>query len=401
MSGSVITLPTILFCGAWGAVVWGQTPIPPSPIEEVACSYCHLCEKPTAKNPCLGACPRTLPGAAGKGLKQKRVPDVVILDELEDLYLPVPFDHKGHADMAEMTVGCVACHHYTAEGAAHPACKSCHEVAPVREDMRKPGLKGAYHRQCMACHREWSHETACEVCHAPKAGRRGMSSRPTKDDIVGRMHPPIPEPDVETYQTRHKFRPGTKVTFRHREHIHRFGFRCAECHREDNCSRCHEEGKKHTQSVKTLEEHHNPCARCHDMEGPERCGSCHWEEGASPPEPFDHAATGWPLNRYHQDKRCRSCHKAVPFAKLDKDCQTCHGDWAVGTFDHSVTGQRFDETHAEVDCEECHIDRRFDRLPTCDECHEEDEGIVFPSKRPGAVASTSPPPPGGGKEGDK
>ena len=28
-------------------------------------------------------------------------PDVVILGELQKTYLPVPFDHKGHAKMAE------------------------------------------------------------------------------------------------------------------------------------------------------------------------------------------------------------------------------------------------------------------------------------------------------------
>jgi hypothetical protein len=361
-------------------------------VEDIPCGACHTCAQPTPESLCLRGCLRGTPAAIAKELSRKHGPNVVIMNELEDLYLPVPFDHKGHAEMAEMTRGCSVCHHYTPEGSRHPACKSCHEVSPVREDMQKPSLKAAYHRQCLNCHREWSHETACEICHAPKAGRArrgGSLGTPTKDDIMGRMHPPIPEPETKVYQTKYLQRPGTKVTFRHKEHIHRFGFKCAECHHEDSCSRCHEEGKSEADKVKTLEEHHDPCATCHDMEDPKGCLRCHWEEGQPEPLPFDHASTGWALGRYHQDKNCRVCHTAVKFTKLDRACNACHGAWDPETFDHAVTGQRLNEAHAAIDCEECHLERKFDRPPTCAECHEEDEGIVFPAKRPGPAISPS------------
>ncbi len=382
MPRSLAPIVMVLLAEAYAVVVQAQDPWAPWAPEDAPCSSCHTCENPAPAKLCLRICNR----AAAREEAQKRSPNVVILNQLEDLYLPVPFDHKGHAEMAEMTQGCVVCHHFTPEGTPHPACRSCHEVSPMRADMRKPSLKAAYHRQCLSCHREWSHETACEVCHPPKAGRGGRSlvtTRPSKDDIVGTMHPPIPEPDVEIYQTKHKHRAGTKVIFRHKEHVHRFGFKCVECHREDNCLRCHEEGKKHAQRVKTLEEHHNPCAHCHDMESPERCGHCHWEEGTPEPPRFDHANTRWPLGRYHEDKSCRACHTAVRFVKLDRDCNTCHSGWEPGTFDHVVTGQRLNETHAEISCEDCHVDRKFDSPPRCDECHDEEEGIVFPAKRPG------------------
>lgn len=358
------------------------------------CAACHTCQTPTPQERCLSACTRATPEAMARAFAGKHGPNVVILNELEDRYLPVPFDHKGHADMAEMTTGCTTCHHYTAEGTAHPACKSCHEVSSVREDMRKPGLKGAYHRQCMNCHREWSHETACGVCHPPKAGRgpsNGMNKAPSRDDIVGRMHPPIPEPETEIYQTKYKYQAGTHVLFRHREHIHRFGFRCAECHREDNCLRCHEKGKNHVQQTKTLEQHHNPCANCHQMDDPAKCDGCHRAAGEPPPTPFDHATTGWPLGRYHQGKRCRGCHRTVPFSKLERGCDACHGDWSPQTFDHSITGQHLSDDHADADCEECHADRRFDGPPACDACHDEEEGITFPGKRPGRVEGSPSP----------
>ncbi len=390
MLRSLRTLVATLLGGALATLAPAQDPALRLPDHGGPCGSCHTCDNPSPENLCLRGCNRAEAAAMAEAFK-KRVPDLVILNELEELYLPVPFDHKGHADMAEMTRGCTVCHHFTPEGAEHPECKSCHEVSPVREDMRKPSLKAAYHRQCLACHREWSHETACEVCHPPKAGRGrefGMTGIPTKDDIMGRMHPPIPEPEIKTYQTKYKYVAGTNVTFRHKEHIHRFGFSCAECHHEDNCMRCHEDQAKAEEvKVKTLEEHHDPCAHCHDMESPERCDHCHWLEGEPEPPSFDHITTGWPLSPYHEDKSCRVCHEEVRFVKLDRECNACHSAWSPDTFDHAVTGQQLDEAHVEIDCEDCHVDRKFDRPPSCEECHDEEEGIVFPVKRPGPVAS--------------
>jgi hypothetical protein len=330
---------------------------------------------------------------------------VILLDMLSDVtdvkdhFGPVPFDHSGHAEWAEIAGGCVICHHYTPEGAAHPACRSCHEISFRHEDIRKPGLKGAYHRQCMGCHREWSHETACSVCHLSRVGAEATGTAVetvSKDDVMGKMHPPIPEPEVEVYHTKHKHPPGTNVIFRHKEHTQRFGFKCAECHRGDSCARCHEYGKTHTQQVRTLEEHHKPCADCHvtDDADEKRCAHCHWEQGKPQPGPFDHAGTGWPLSRYHTKNTCRACHKGVKFVKLDRDCNACHEDWAPDNFDHRVTGQTLDENHVETDCEECHIDRKFDVAPSCDECHDEDEGITFPEKRPGPFVEIAEPAPG-------
>jgi|CXWL01.1.fsa_nt_gi hypothetical protein len=313
-------------------------------------------------------------------LDPKAGPKVVILNELEDVYLPVPFDHRGHADMAQMTGGCAVCHHYTPQGQEHPECKSCHEVGAQRGDIRKPGLKGAYHRQCLSCHREWGGEESCGVCHQPKAGKGSTTILPTPDDIMGRMHPPITAPEEELYKTAGVDAATTKVLFRHKEHIARYGLRCAECHREDNCNRCHRNGVQHAQQVRTFEQHHKPCMGCHKDD---TCERCHFAEGAPPPQPFDHAGTGWELSAYHRDRSCRVCHTDVPFVELARDCNGCHSGWTPANFNHTVTGQALDERHAPMDCEVCHADRRFDRPPACKDCHE-DDGIGFPHKRPGA-----------------
>ncbi|MBN2563345.1 MAG: cytochrome c3 family protein [Phycisphaerae bacterium] len=365
------------------------------------CRRCHTCDHPSAENPCLHPCPRPRAAEFAEELKKTHVPDgVILLDMLSDVkdvtdhFGPVPFDHAGHAKWAEIADGCTMCHHYTPEGASHPACRTCHEASFIHEDMRKPGLKGAYHRQCMGCHREWSHDTRCRACHITRVGEGSGADRgqetATADDAIGRMHPPIPAPDVEIYQTSGEARPSTEVIFRHGEHVHRFGLKCAECHRGNSCTRCHEVGKTHVQKKRTLAEHHQDCVACHlaDTEEGGNCNRCHWKEGQPKPQPFDHASTGWPLSRYHKDNNCRACHKTARFEKLDRDCNTCHAAWQPDNFDHKVTGQVLDETHAEHDCEGCHIDRKFDRPPVCSECHDVDEGITFPKKRPGPVVET-------------
>ena len=358
------------------------------------CGRCHTCDSPTTRHPCLVfSCTRHKPWRNARYRIDQPAPDVVILDELADAYLPVPFDHKGHAEMAEMGEGCVTCHHYTPAGQQHPACKTCHDISADMADIDKPALRGAYHQQCLNCHREWMNEKDCDACHLAKTGnakdnRTALS--PTKDDLLGRMHPPIPEPDGDTYRSTSRRLPGWSVIFRHRDHVHRFGLKCVDCHHERSCARCHTKDTEQARSH-AIAEHHASCVRCHkhdmDLSGRHagRCERCHWREDRPSPERFDHGSTGWPLNRFHQATSCRSCHISVPFAKLDRDCNSCHSDWSPTVFDHRVTGQVLDVDHVDIDCEECHTKRRYDRPPTCDECHDEDEGIAFPAERPGPI----------------
>ena len=94
-------------------------------------------------------------------------PDVVTLNELENDYEPVIFEHRRHAQMSAMGNECSNCHHYS-EGGRITACKECHP-AGAAETMQQPGLKGAYHRQCMGCHDTWSGASDCDMCHDKKA----------------------------------------------------------------------------------------------------------------------------------------------------------------------------------------------------------------------------------------
>jgi len=365
------------------------------------CRCCHTCDQPTRPDKCLPGCMR-FEATPVEGMKG---PDVVILDELEKDYLPVPFDHKGHADMAEMTKGCIVCHHYTPEGKQHPACKTCHSPDLSDTSIRKPGLKGAYHRQCLGCHRDWIDQTDCVICHQRKTSTGATGDAPDMlangdivDQILKRMHPPIKEPSTEIYRAESKTGATSAVIFRHWEHVQGFDLACVECHQEQNCTRCHIDQRSEEDKLPaTVREHHDPCMRCHerDMRGSEDeitgpCKRCHWREGEPMPKPFQHEDTGWPLNRYHEANSCRACHRSIPFVKLSKECEACHSDWGPESFEHSITGQFLDDNHKEADCEDCHADRNYEDPPACDECHEEEEGIAFPASRPGPISGMWP-----------
>ncbi len=89
----------------------GQEAAPPP-----GCEDCHACSRPAAADPCLDPCPRPHPAETG--------PEVVLLKALEDAYEAVLFAHGLHAGMADLEEeGCVACHHDTPSGAAHPPCR--------------------------------------------------------------------------------------------------------------------------------------------------------------------------------------------------------------------------------------------------------------------------------------
>ncbi len=127
--------------------------------------------------------------AAAGPVSAGELPQVVTLDSLAEYFEGVTFDHAMHVEAAD---NCGVCHHHTTGGPAEPQCAGCHQVSrsttvacqschPAQpfsaaylrereEDLRrfhvdKPGLKAAYHRNCMGCHEEVGGPTGCEGCH--------------------------------------------------------------------------------------------------------------------------------------------------------------------------------------------------------------------------------------------
>ncbi|BDD86580.1 cytochrome c3 family protein [Desulfofustis limnaeus] len=127
------------------------------------------------------------PGTAAAGADDP--PETVVIDVLSNRYATVTFDHRLHAAYA----ACSACHHHTTgDAATDPACSrchsagsqagsvscaSCHPAQPFSEDriarqavdtsyhIDLPGLQGAYHLNCLACHEAIGGPTGCLDCH--------------------------------------------------------------------------------------------------------------------------------------------------------------------------------------------------------------------------------------------
>ncbi len=152
--------------------------------------------KPLLSLHILGIVLTALLGVAGQAVAATtEAPGEVTLDRLQNLYAAVTFDHAAHVEIAG---DCATCHHHTTgDGAggercnrchaaspksANVACGSCHEVDPFsavqlerQADDRhqyhvdKPGLKAAYHWNCLGCHQDSGGPTGCNDCHARNA----------------------------------------------------------------------------------------------------------------------------------------------------------------------------------------------------------------------------------------
>ncbi len=123
------------------------------------------------------------------------MPDRVIIDSMSEMFEAVEFDHTMHTELGE---DCSACHHHTtgtgttdercischatSDEVATVACRDCHIEAPFSSEhinqksqdaytfhIDSPGLKAAYHWNCLGCHEEMDGPTECADCHARTA----------------------------------------------------------------------------------------------------------------------------------------------------------------------------------------------------------------------------------------
>ncbi len=61
---------------------------------------------------------------------------------------------------------CGGCHHNSTVGLKPPPCASCHNRPDVAANPLMPGLRGAYHQQCIGCHQTMEiKKTGCTDCH--------------------------------------------------------------------------------------------------------------------------------------------------------------------------------------------------------------------------------------------
>jgi hypothetical protein len=148
-------------------------------------STCATCHTGPATADAVAAAPAMLPEHELDPLPPNSdgYPETVVIDALVDEYQASVLPHakivraldgpvrdsalaaRFHGDTATL---CSGCHHHSPVGVRPPACRSCHSESadPISD---RPGLKVAYHRQCVGCHVAMAVEQqGCTDCHALK-----------------------------------------------------------------------------------------------------------------------------------------------------------------------------------------------------------------------------------------
>ena len=159
-------------------------------LSEHSCPICHAGPKPDRilrPNARTNAKLINATGEAKLTFNPKDIPDTVFIKRLSDKYEAAVFPHKKiiekllgyvndnkiakHFHGGEDAI-CQGCHHHSPIGQIPPLCESCHNRPFNENDLYKPGLYGAYHRQCLGCHEtmEITKPSDCTGCHAKKTG---------------------------------------------------------------------------------------------------------------------------------------------------------------------------------------------------------------------------------------
>ena len=95
-----------------------------------------------------------------------KLPHAKIVATLDDYVRSSKLAGRFHGDTETL---CSGCHHHSPVGTRPPPCRACHaaEADPTRD---RPGLKVAYHRQCVGCHKAMGlPQQGCTDCHAQRS----------------------------------------------------------------------------------------------------------------------------------------------------------------------------------------------------------------------------------------
>lgn len=117
-----------------------------------------------------------------KTVKYEQIPEKIVIKELVNKFMPVEFPHRQiiktllsrvnksklatYFHAADNTI-CQGCHHNSPQADNPPSCKSCHAKPFDEQSLSRPGILGAYHIQCMGCHKEMglTELDTCTDCH--------------------------------------------------------------------------------------------------------------------------------------------------------------------------------------------------------------------------------------------
>jgi hypothetical protein len=159
-----------------------------------SCMNCHIvpkseitAEMPAADKKMIAAMNLENRRAVTTTYSTEEIPETVAIKALTNEYEPVKLPHRKIVNTLfnnirnnklanyfhhEKGTVCQGCHHNSPATNKPPNCASCHGKPFNEKDPFKPGLKAAYHRQCMECHKAMDIKkpvsTNCTTCHPKK-----------------------------------------------------------------------------------------------------------------------------------------------------------------------------------------------------------------------------------------
>jgi len=202
---------------------------------------------------------KTVEAQKQEELARRFVPAKMKLGHLASQFGPAPFDHSQHVGVTEH---CDECHHHSKDFEVAPPCRSCHNTAETEAGSKRLGLKDAYHKQCMDCHKKQGKgPMGCTECHPANAK--------------------LPE-EIELGSLSDKYDP---APFDHGVHTDAVSD-CSSCHhastkpgKMDKCGACHlaKPGPDAKVKMGLKKAYHKQCIGCHKEsdEGPTECTDCH------------------------------------------------------------------------------------------------------------------------------
>lgn len=164
-------------------------------LSEHACDICHVGPSPEnleAERSLYTSLDqfRPRPSDMTLSLTVSEIPDSVVISVLSKEYEPAVMPHRkivnklrehiesnrmatrfhGHEDVV-----CQGCHHHGSVGEKPALCENCHGRPFDEKDTHKPGLYGAYHRQCLGCHQSMGLKdpSDCAGCHEKRKAATG------------------------------------------------------------------------------------------------------------------------------------------------------------------------------------------------------------------------------------
>lgn len=170
--------------------------MPKETFSDMTCNRCHAVDRsaigllPLSTEHKAALARETLSGQAGMPVlpPKEEIPETVTINGMTDKYEAVTLPHgkmirtlaNGIQDdrMArffhnEPTTLCMGCHHNSPNSTKPPKCATCHGEAFKPGQSERPGLKGAYHGQCLSCHQimkvEEPKATDCVGCHKKRS----------------------------------------------------------------------------------------------------------------------------------------------------------------------------------------------------------------------------------------